>query len=147
MSSTLLISKPRLLDVQVTLGRTKYYSAVGHLVNFALATVVNAVLALPDIPEVDSQRLSELSRILNALEGLFVEDHQEVRLTARDCPTDNEHSHFDKASFVVSYVPTWLKYSYLSELLVSCPDPSEFFIHAQLACFPGSINSGHIISI
>ena len=31
------------------------------------------MLALPDIPEVDSRRLSELCRILNALEGLFVD--------------------------------------------------------------------------
>ena len=35
--------------------------------------MLDDVLALPDIPEVDSRKLSELCRILNALEGLFVE--------------------------------------------------------------------------
>ena len=37
------------------------------------------VLALPDITEVESHRLSELCRILNALEGLFVGDANQVR--------------------------------------------------------------------
>lgn len=35
--------------------------------------MLSDVLALHDIPEVDSRRLSELCRILNALEGLFVD--------------------------------------------------------------------------
>jgi protein transport protein DSL1/ZW10 len=40
----------------------------------ALSRILQDVLALPDIPEMESRRLSELCRILNALEGLFVED-------------------------------------------------------------------------
>lgn len=40
----------------------------------ALSRILQDVLALPDIPEMESHRLSELCRILNALEGLFVED-------------------------------------------------------------------------
>lgn len=40
----------------------------------ALARVLADVLALPDIPELDSRRLSELCRILSALEGLFVDE-------------------------------------------------------------------------
>jgi hypothetical protein len=40
----------------------------------ALSRILQDVLALPDIPELESHRLSELCRILNALEGLFVED-------------------------------------------------------------------------
>lgn len=38
------------------------------------------MLALGDIPEVESHKLSELCRILNASEGLFVEDHNQVRI-------------------------------------------------------------------
>lgn len=38
------------------------------------------MLALPDIPEVESHRLSELCRILNALEGLFVEDPNQASI-------------------------------------------------------------------
>jgi hypothetical protein len=40
----------------------------------ALSRILQDILALPDIPELESHRLSELCRILNALEGLFVED-------------------------------------------------------------------------
>lgn len=36
------------------------------------------MLALEDIPEVESQRLSELCKVLHALEGMFVEDTEQV---------------------------------------------------------------------
>lgn len=39
----------------------------------ALTKVLEDILALPDIPEVDSLKLGELCRIFNALEGLFVD--------------------------------------------------------------------------
>jgi protein transport protein DSL1/ZW10 len=42
--------------------------------------VLADVLALDDITEDESHQLAELCRILNALEGLFVEDSSEVRL-------------------------------------------------------------------
>jgi centromere/kinetochore protein ZW10 len=73
------------------------------------------MLALGDIPEVESHRLSELCRILNALEGLFVEDHNQVRMFQ----VIMAHLIFIQPSFVLAYVPSWLKFSYLSELLVS----------------------------
>lgn len=65
----------------------------------ALFRILQDILTLSDIPEVDSHRLSELCRILNSLEGLFSEDPEQP-------------------SFVVAYVPSWLKFNYLSELLV-----------------------------
>ena len=87
------------------MAKSKYYDALGALVESAVARVLGDVLALEDITEVESHRLSELCHILNALEGLFVEDP-------------------DQPSFIVSYVPSWLKYSYLSELLVRPCSPS-----------------------
>lgn len=36
------------------------------------------ILALPDITAEESNKLSELCRIFNALEGLFVEDPSQV---------------------------------------------------------------------
>jgi len=39
-----------------------------------LQRILKDILAIPDIPEVESHKLSELCRILAALEGLFVED-------------------------------------------------------------------------
>lgn len=40
----------------------------------ALSRVLEDILALPDITEVESHRLSELCRMLHALEALFIED-------------------------------------------------------------------------
>ena len=51
--------------------------------------------------EEESHRLSELCRVLNALEGLFID-------------VDNP----EQPSRVVAHVSSWLKFSYLSELLV-----------------------------
>ena len=75
------------------------------MVETALSRILADVLALEDITEAESHRLCELCHIMNSLEGLFVEDP-------------------DEPSFVVSYVPSWLKFSYLSELLVCCVLPS-----------------------
>ncbi|TEB33183.1 hypothetical protein FA13DRAFT_1730944 [Coprinellus micaceus] len=97
--------------------KTKYYQAVGRLADAALSRVLRDVIALPDIPELESQRLGELCRIFNSLEGLFSED-----------PT--------QSSFVVAYVPSWLKFSYLSELLeASMADISYLFEQGALVDF------------
>lgn len=61
------------------LTKSKYYIALGSVTDAALSRVVQDVLALGDIPELESHRLSELCRILLALEGLFSEDPEKVR--------------------------------------------------------------------
>ncbi|KAI0061027.1 hypothetical protein BV25DRAFT_1782681, partial [Artomyces pyxidatus] len=83
---------------KVVLSKTKYLTAIGAVVDAALVQMLEDVIGLSDITEVESHRLSELCRTLNALEGLFLEDP-------------------DHPSSVVAYVPSWLKFSYLSELL------------------------------
>ncbi|ESK96517.1 protein kinase subdomain-containing protein [Moniliophthora roreri MCA 2997] len=99
------------------LTKSKYYMAVGLITDAALSRILQDILELPDIPEVESHRLSELCRILHALEGLFVEDS-------------------DQPSFVVAYVPSWLKYSYLSELLeASLADITYLFETGALVDF------------
>ncbi|KAI0305872.1 Centromere/kinetochore Zw10-domain-containing protein [Multifurca ochricompacta] len=60
------------------LNKTRYFDALGSLVNFSLTCILDDILALPDITETESHRLSELCRILHALEGLFVEDPEQV---------------------------------------------------------------------
>lgn len=52
--------------------------AVGAAADAAISRILRDVLALPDITEAESHRLSELCRIMNALEGLFVEDPTQV---------------------------------------------------------------------
>ncbi|KAJ8095227.1 ribosome biogenesis protein ytm1 [Marasmius tenuissimus] len=99
------------------LTKSKYYMAIGLVTDAALSRVLADVLELPDIPEVESNRLSELCRILHALEGLFVEDPEQP-------------------SFVVGYVPSWLKFSYLSELLeASLADITYLFESGALVDF------------
>ncbi|KAI0629379.1 hypothetical protein C8Q77DRAFT_1202629 [Trametes polyzona] len=99
------------------LAKSKYYDALGAVVESAVSRILGDVLALEDITEVESHRLSELCHILNALEGLFVEDP-------------------NHPSFVVSYVPSWLKFSYLSELLeASIADISYLFEEGALVDF------------
>ncbi|KAL0568182.1 ribosome biogenesis protein ytm1 [Marasmius crinis-equi] len=99
------------------LTKSKYYMAIGLVTDAALSRVLEDVLALPDIPELESHRLSELCRILHALEGLFVEDPEQP-------------------PFVVAYVPSWLKYSYLSELLeASMADTTYLFESGALVDF------------
>lgn len=99
------------------LTKSKYYMAIGSVTEAVLSRVLEDVLALPDIPEEESRRLAELCRILHALEGLFVE-------------------HSEQPSFVVSYAPSWLKYSYLSELLeASMADITYLFEEGALVDF------------
>lgn len=71
--------------MQGILLRSKYYTAIGSVVDAALARILEDVLALPDIPEVESNRLSELCRILHALEGLFMEDSNSVSAFGQSC--------------------------------------------------------------
>ncbi|KAF8448945.1 hypothetical protein L210DRAFT_3388459 [Boletus edulis BED1] len=99
------------------LPKSKYYTAVGLVVDGVLSRILDSILVISDIPEVESRKLSELCRILTALEGLFVENTSE-------------------SSFVVSYVPSWLKFSYLSELLeASMADLTYLFEEGALVDF------------
>src|SRR5436190_15650423 len=69
----------RLLTVyQPLLPKSKYYTAVGSVVDAALSRVLDDILKLPDITAEESHRLSELCRILHALEALFVEDSDQA---------------------------------------------------------------------
>ncbi|KAJ6591472.1 hypothetical protein DFH09DRAFT_1273408 [Mycena vulgaris] len=99
------------------LNKSKYYTAIGMVTETAVSRVLEDVLALPDIPEVESHRLSELCRILHGLEALFVEDA-------------------DQGPFVGAYVPSWFKFSYLFELLeASMVDISYLFDSGALVDF------------
>lgn len=49
------------------------------MVDTALSRILKDILAIPDITAEESQKLSELCRIMNSLEALFVEDPDHVR--------------------------------------------------------------------
>jgi hypothetical protein len=63
---------------QHVLPHGKYFTAIGSITDAAIFRLIADILALPDITEVESHRLSELCRILNALEGLFSENDGQV---------------------------------------------------------------------
>ncbi|KAF8216598.1 hypothetical protein K438DRAFT_1797518 [Mycena galopus ATCC 62051] len=110
------------------LNKSKYYTAIGMVTEAALSRVLEDILALPDIPEVESHRLNELCRILQGLEALFIED------TKRDSWESSTES--PPHSFVLDYVPSWLKFSYLGELLeASMVDISYLFDSGALVDF------------
>ena len=75
---TLYIRLLRKISTKDVLAKSRYYDAIGSVTDAALSRVLQDVLELNDIPELESHRLSELCRILNALEGLFCEDPEQV---------------------------------------------------------------------
>ncbi|KZS94348.1 hypothetical protein SISNIDRAFT_484577 [Sistotremastrum niveocremeum HHB9708] len=95
------------------LARTDYSIATGAVVNAALTRITRDVLALPDITEMESERLAEATRTLESLQNLFV-------------GADGE-------SEIGIYVSSWFRFSYLGELLVaSIADISYLFEQGML---------------
>jgi len=94
---------------------TAYYTALGGIINDILARVLKEVLGLRDIPEVESQRLAALCRILHPLDELFVESADEVTVFLLRRSTCSDPL---QVSNVAVYVPLWLKFTYLSDILV-----------------------------
>lgn len=56
----------------------RHLTAVGKIVNSVLSKILEDITKLPDITADESHKLSELCRMLNALEGLFVEGPEQV---------------------------------------------------------------------
>ncbi|KIJ55371.1 hypothetical protein M422DRAFT_63470 [Sphaerobolus stellatus SS14] len=97
-----------------TLTRSNYLRAIGQIVDDALYRVMDDILAIHDIPEADSERLSELCEMFTPLEDLFIytPGHQSV---------------------IASFVPLWFKFSYLSWLIKgSMADISYLFDEGML---------------
>ena len=60
---------------------SRHLAAIGKIVDAVLTRILEDITKLPDITADESHRLSELCRMLNALEGLFVEGPQQVSLS------------------------------------------------------------------
>lgn len=76
-----------------------YHDILGAVVNGISVLAINAVLAIEDITEVESQRIESLTRELETLQKLFRSDTLQM-------------------SSVATYAPQWLKMCYLTEVLV-----------------------------
>ena len=57
----------RCVAAKAVLTKSRYYDALGSVVEAAPSRILGDVLALEDITETESHRLSELCRILSAL--------------------------------------------------------------------------------
>jgi hypothetical protein len=88
---------------------------MGYLVNVAISNVTDAILAQQDITEEESNHLNELLRTLHPLEKLFVLEAGQVGLSSMYIEPITD----EQPSSVVEHVHGWLKFCYLSELLVS----------------------------
>ena len=65
--------------LQGILPHGRHLTAIGRIVDTVLSRMLQDITKLPDITADESHRLSELCRMLNALEGLFVEGPEQVR--------------------------------------------------------------------
>lgn len=57
--------------IQEILTCSNYLRSIGLVVDAALFRIMDDVLSLQDIPEADSERLSELCEMLDSLQNLF----------------------------------------------------------------------------
>ncbi len=63
---------------QIPLTTTICYTTLGKIIDEVINKILEDVLALQDIPELESRRLAELCQILHPLDGLFPEIHNGV---------------------------------------------------------------------
>lgn len=88
---------------QPILPKSRYYQAIGTIIDVALSRILGDVLALEDITAEESNKLSELCRIMNSLEGLFVENPD---LVSDPCSTFHV---FVLLNCVLLYLPALLR--------------------------------------
>ncbi|KTW27472.1 uncharacterized protein T551_02971 [Pneumocystis jirovecii RU7] len=80
------------------LPRETFFESIGQLLETAVAYIIIAIKNISDISEAESKQLSELCNQFAQVEDIFVIEEQELPIT----PT---------------YVPSWLKFRYLAEIL------------------------------
>ncbi|CUA78197.1 Sorting nexin-41 [Cryptococcus neoformans var, neoformans B-3501A] [Rhizoctonia solani] len=104
-------------DTKPVLSFIKYRLALGTLVEDVLSRLTDDILSMHDIPETESHRLHDICKVMRTFESLFVADGE-------------------SDSMVSQYVPSWFKYSYLSELLeASLADIRHLFDMGALVDF------------
>ncbi|WWD22883.1 hypothetical protein CI109_107378 [Kwoniella shandongensis] len=82
--------------IKPVLPRSKQLEVLGYLVTALIARISDDILSLDDITEVESNRLTELLRLVYPLENLFGDDGR---------------------GGIVGHVRGWLKFCYISEVL------------------------------
>jgi hypothetical protein len=73
--------------LQPVLSFTKYYLALGTLVDDVLIRVTEDILSMHDIPETESHRLHDICKIIHAFDSLFILEGDSVRALSLFCLT------------------------------------------------------------
>ena len=72
--------------IKTVLTKSWYFEALGSIAGAALSRILASVLALEDITKTESHKVSELCHILDALEGRFVEDPDQLSFVVLEMP-------------------------------------------------------------
>lgn len=88
------------LTIQTYVDANVYQTVLGKLVQTTVAFILHSVLSLEDITEVESQRIGSTLAHVEELGELFQQDPANVSTAA-------------------AFVPHWIKFGYLIEILVS----------------------------
>jgi centromere/kinetochore protein ZW10 len=86
---------------QSVLVNDQYFILLGSLVESVVTRLLDDIVALDDITEVESERISSILSLVETLDHLF-------------------QSPLGDVSTIAAHVPHWLKFCYLKEILVSC---------------------------
>lgn len=103
-------------DRKVVLPTTIYMIVLGYLLDEAVTRIVSDITDLQDITEIESNRLNEVLEPIRTLEEIFIVEPGQVRSV---CHSSLGMDTKQKPSSIVAHVPHWLKFCYISELLVS----------------------------
>ncbi|PVG03395.1 hypothetical protein CPB86DRAFT_804351 [Serendipita vermifera] len=85
-------------DLKEYLTASSCYHALGSTIDRLLQQIINDILTMDNISTIQSERIAGLCRILHPMDTLFPELENGV-------------------STVASYVPSWLRFTYLSDIL------------------------------
>jgi centromere/kinetochore protein ZW10 len=124
------LTDPRRLTTQLVLPRSQYLAALGHLVDITLSHLITSVLALVDIPQIESDHLVEILTELKSIESMGIFDSQPTPAHA------GESGESMPVSSIATHVPHWLKFVYLIEMLgASLVDIGQLLDHGALIDF------------
>jgi protein transport protein DSL1/ZW10 len=91
------------------LSRSALLQSIGSLLSRVIEKIVKDVEEMEDISEAESQRLTAFCSQISALEDLFLSDR----------PAAGEGADGESLPLTAVYVPNWLRFQYLSNILES----------------------------
>lgn len=129
---------------QTVLTEARCLSSIGQLVETAIARVADDIIAIPDITADESERLKQICEVLKHVEEIF-DSH--VRLVIEgDVITALTWSMLQGVN-IVAYVPHWLRFCYVAEIMVSRSLLSRSFGATRLTLRGNSLQDASLADI